>query len=73
VPDALVADGVNKPWGDVTEPSLGAALEYISSGGFRSLAKAKNTSNVRLESEQQLQPLQKKLESNKFIGMFKEK
>ena len=33
-PDKLVADGVNKNWGDITEPSLAAALEYISTGSF---------------------------------------
>ena len=31
-PDKLAADGVNKNWGDVTEPSLAAALKYIETG-----------------------------------------
>jgi C-terminal processing protease CtpA/Prc len=72
-PDALVSDGVNRSWGDVSEPSLAAALQYINGNGFRSAARAKNSSNVSNDAQQQLQPLQHRLEENKFIGMFREK
>lgn len=34
-PNAIVADGVNKNWGDVTEPSLASAIKYITTGAFR--------------------------------------
>ncbi len=36
IPTALVADGLDKDWGDVTEASLASALNNISSGNFRS-------------------------------------
>lgn len=39
-PDKEAPDGVNKNWGDVTEPCLASALRYINSGAFRSAANA---------------------------------
>ena len=35
-PNALVADGLDKDWGDISEASLASALNNISSGNFRS-------------------------------------
>ena len=72
VPDKLTADGVNKNWGDATEPSLAAALHYISTGSFRTVSG--NDENARLLSAQkQYQPLNSKLYDQKFTGMFKTK
>ncbi|HEV8081372.1 MAG TPA: S41 family peptidase [Chitinophagaceae bacterium] len=34
-PDATVADGVDKDFGDVTESSLASAIKYITTGTFR--------------------------------------
>ncbi len=34
-PDAIVADGVDKDWGDVTESSLASTIKYITTGAFR--------------------------------------
>jgi carboxyl-terminal processing protease len=34
-PDAQVADGLNKNWGDPTEASLKEAIKYITTGAFR--------------------------------------
>ena len=34
-PDAIIADGLNKDWGDVTETSLASAIKYITTGSFR--------------------------------------
>ncbi|MDB5221631.1 MAG: hypothetical protein JWN83_298 [Chitinophagaceae bacterium] len=34
-PDAIVADGLDKNWGDITETSLASAIKYITTGAFR--------------------------------------
>ena len=69
-PDKLTNDGVNKNWGDVTEPSLAAALKYISTGAFRGTED--RSMKLRMETQQLLKPVQHQLESKKFIGMYKE-
>ena len=35
VPNALVADGLDKDWGDITESSLASALRNINGGNYR--------------------------------------
>jgi C-terminal processing protease CtpA/Prc len=35
VPDATIADGLDKDWGDITETSLASAIKYITTGAFR--------------------------------------
>ena len=70
-PDKLTPDGVNKNWGDVNEPSLGAALRYISTGSFGRVSFTEDEKNKRELSAQKLyQPLNSKLFENKFTGMF---
>jgi len=70
-PDKLTADGVNSNWGDVTEPSLAAALHYISTGSFARESNTAELENRRLLSVQkQYQPLNNQLSGNKFTGMF---
>lgn len=39
-PDAIIADGLDKNWGDVTETSLASAIKYITTGAFRLQADA---------------------------------
>lgn len=39
-PDAIVADGLDKNWGDVTESSLASAIKYITTGSFRLQAES---------------------------------
>ncbi len=34
-PDAIVADGLDKNWGDPTEASLAEAIKYITTGSLR--------------------------------------
>lgn len=34
-PDAIIADGLTKDWGDVNEASLASAIKYITTGSFR--------------------------------------
>lgn len=34
-PDAIIADGLDKNWGDITEASLASAIKYITTGSFR--------------------------------------
>ena len=70
-PDKTTADGVSKNWGDITEPSLAAALNYISTGSFGRMMESKSV-KLRMEAQQLVKPLQNDLESNKFTGMFKE-
>lgn len=72
-PDKVAADGVNKNWGDVTEPSLAAALKFITTGGFKVSAEADALNTKMFKLQQDAEPLQKKLEANKFNGMFSEK
>jgi carboxyl-terminal processing protease len=70
-PDKITPDGVNKNWGDPTEPSLAAALRYISTGSFGRFSAAADESNNRQMAAQKLyQPLNSKLYGNKFTGMF---
>ncbi|MGZ8557825.1 MAG: S41 family peptidase [Chitinophagaceae bacterium] len=70
-PDKLTSDGVNKDWGDVTEASLAAALNYIASGTFGRAAENR-VMQLRMEAQQLAKPVQTKLESKKFNGMYKE-
>jgi carboxyl-terminal processing protease len=70
-PDKLVYDGVNKDWGDITEPSLAAALNYIATGAF-GRAPENGLMKLRRDAQQLLKPVQNNLESKKFIGMYKE-
>ena len=71
VPDKLTPDGINKNWGDVTEPSLGAALRYINTGSFNRVTGNIEEENRRQMSlQQQYQPLNSRLYENKFTGMY---
>ncbi len=70
-PDKTAADGVSKNWGDVTDPSLAAALSYISTGTFGRIPEDR-TMKLRMEAQQMVKPLQKDIESGMFTGMFKE-
>jgi hypothetical protein len=72
-PDKVAADGVNKNWGDVTEPSLASALKYITTGAFKVSAEADALQTKMFKVQQDAQPLQRKLEASKFNGMFSEK
>jgi carboxyl-terminal processing protease len=70
-PDKIVRDGVNKDWGDITEASLASVLNYISTGTFGRMPEDR-TMKLRMEVQQRLKPLQKDIESKKFIGMYRE-
>ena len=71
VPDKLTPDGVNRNWGDAKEPSLAAALRYISTGSFGRLSGVDDENNKReMAVQKQYQPLNTKLYVNKFTGMF---
>lgn len=70
-PDNLVPDGVDKDWGDVTEPSLASAIKYITTGSFR-LASAGNKLKLQRDAQQILKPVQQQVEKKKFTGMYKE-
>ena len=70
-PDRLVADGVNKSWGDVTEPSLAAALRYITTGSFERISAA--SLDLQKLAVKQTKGLNQVLNKNKFSGMFIER
>ena len=71
-PDKLTPDGVNTNWGDTNEPSLAAALRYISTGSFARASNIEEAQNRQLLSVQKLyQPLNSQLFNNKFTGMFR--
>ena len=73
VPDKLTPDGVNRNWGDINEPSLAAALRYISTGSFARMMNntADEQNNTRqLNIQQQYQAVNSRLYENKFTGMF---
>jgi C-terminal processing protease CtpA/Prc len=69
-PDKLTADGVNRNWGDTNEPSLAAALHYISTGVFARTINAQEEQKRALAVQKQYQSLNSKLYENKFTGMF---
>jgi carboxyl-terminal processing protease len=70
-PDNLASDGVNKNWGDVNEPSLAAALRYISTGSFGRFAEFQN--NLQRRAMNETKAFNKAVNENKFSGMFIEK
>jgi C-terminal processing protease CtpA/Prc len=73
-PDKVSSDGVNKGWGDVTEPSLASALKYITTGTFRvSSARMQQEDEKQIQLQELVSPLSKQLEQNSFSGMFIEK
>jgi hypothetical protein len=69
-PDHLEADGVNKNWGDLTEPSLASAISFITTGNYR-MASVAPSLRAQRNVQQMLKPVQKTLEKNKFTGMYK--
>lgn len=71
VPDKLSPDGVNKDWGDISEPSLAAALKYIETGAFGRAVENRQV-KLKMEAQQLTKPVQKNLESKKFTGMYRE-
>ena len=71
-PDKLTFDGVNKNWGDANEPSLAAALRYISTGSFERFA-AESLNNLQRRAMNEAKPLNKAINENKFSGMFIER
>ena len=71
VPDQLSPDGVNKAWGDVTEPCLAYALKYINTGSFARMMPDRMTM-MQEEAMPLVKPASEKLESPKFKGMFTE-
>ena len=73
VPDQLTPDGVDKDWGDATEPSLAAVLKYINSGSFRMSSVQTKSMDMRREAQELFKGKQRELEENKFTGMFTEK
>jgi len=73
-PDKLAADGVNTSWGDINEPSLAAALHYISTGSFgRFGAESLNLQNLQLKGMNETKGVNHALNENKFSGMFIER
>ena len=71
-PDNLSSDGVNKNWGDISEPSLAAALRYISTGSFARVA-AESQNSLQRRAMNETKPLNKEVNENKFSGMFIER
>ncbi|HET9826503.1 MAG TPA: S41 family peptidase, partial [Chitinophagaceae bacterium] len=70
-PDKLTADGVDKSWGDVTEPSLASALQYITTGAF---GRFSSTSlDLQKLAMKQTKGANRALSQNKFFGMFIER
>jgi carboxyl-terminal processing protease len=73
-PDKLTPDGADKNWGDLEEPSLATALNYIVTGSFgrRTGATDEQNRNMLLQ-QKQFAPLSNKLSNKKFTGMFPER
>ena len=49
-PNAIVADGLDKDWGDINENSLASALKNISSGSFRNGGTENYSENAAVKS-----------------------
>lgn len=60
-PDAIVNDGLEKQWGDVTEDCLGSVLNYINKGAFSNIAP-------RQASDAWIKSVNKQLGTNRFNG-----
>ena len=71
-PDKLSPDGVNKNWGDVSEPSLQSALNYINTGSFDRGVFNADQNRKMLTVQKQYEPLNSRLYDKKFTGMFTE-
>lgn len=71
-PDHLASDGVNKNWGDENDPSLAAALSYISTGSFERFAVA-SQNRLQRRAMNETKAFNKAVNENKFSGMFIEK
>lgn len=67
VPDRLANDGVNKDWGDVTDPCLAAALYYINNNKY---AVVNNTLPRSVMGSASTQKALQNLNDQKFSGMF---
>ncbi|HSU49868.1 MAG TPA: S41 family peptidase, partial [Segetibacter sp.] len=72
-PDKAAPDGVNKSWGDITDPSLASALKYITTGAFRSAESNEQLYSRQMNVQEELEPINIQLDKNKFTGMFKER
>ena len=72
-PDKLSADGVNRNWGDVNEPSLSSALHYITTGSFNVNVTNDDQNRQMLKIQKQYELLNSELYNKKFTGMFREK
>jgi hypothetical protein len=70
-PDKVTFDGVDKDWGDITEPSLAAALQYISTGSFGRFSSS--SLNLQMQAMRQTEGVNRSLHENKFSGMFIER
>lgn len=64
-PDAMVDDGLDKPWGDVDESCLASALHYINNGAFSRLS-ARTQIGLRLEKSNEV------LSVHRFKGAVRE-
>ncbi|HVK96472.1 MAG TPA: S41 family peptidase, partial [Flavisolibacter sp.] len=77
VPDRVTPDGVNKNWGDVEEPSLAAALRFISTGSFARMSRVQDTEaaavDVRTKAMKYTESFNRALFEKKFSGMFIER
>ena len=72
-PDKLTPDGADKNWGDLEEPSLATALNYIITGSFgRRTGNTDEQNRQLLMQQKQFAPLSNKLSEKKFTGMFQE-
>jgi C-terminal processing protease CtpA/Prc len=72
-PDKLTPDGVDKDWGDVQEPSLAAALKYITTGSFRLSNSSSTAQDLQYKAMKEIQPINNELTKHKFSGMFIER
>jgi len=70
-PDKQMYDGVDKNWGDITEPSLATALQYISTGSFGRFSAS--SLNLQMQAMKQTKGMNHAMNENKFSGMFIER
>ncbi|HRN55469.1 MAG TPA: S41 family peptidase [Agriterribacter sp.] len=66
-PDAIVDDGLDKPWGDIGENCLASALHYINNGVFSRISSRRQQDVAGLESGNTT------LDVKRFKGMVRER
>lgn len=60
IPESQVPDGLDKPWGDLTEDCLASAMKYLTTGSFRATTMESVRSDTEFMESYNRLPLKKR-------------